>query len=358
MAIRVALLWFALNALLLVVSPSLSEPAGPKISGEISVEIENDHTYRADDSDQEINDLSTTIESEFAIHLNPILSLQSEVTIETVGEGQQGKDQTFEDMGLFVESLTLNYDGPDFGFFIGKHTVNFGLAWDVAPGIYGADLAEDYELTERLGLGGYVTFGDEELGEHRLSLSSFFIDTSVLSQSAFNNRGRVRLSDGGVGNTEDFSSFAIALDGRDIPALPGLRYHLGWLHQAAGQGDEEDERGAVVGAYYVFEPDNDLTLTPLVEFAHLDNFEGSRGIDAYYLTAALGIEYQNWHLDFVYGYRDVDENQDYDHGFQLSAGYDFDIGLSIEAGWLGLNVEDEKAESLGLLITYTYEFGD
>ena len=46
MAIRVALLWFALNALLLVVSPSLSEPAGPKISGEISVEIENVVRFR------------------------------------------------------------------------------------------------------------------------------------------------------------------------------------------------------------------------------------------------------------------------------------------------------------------------
>jgi hypothetical protein len=36
----------------------------------------------------------------------------------------------------------------------GKLNPGFGVAWDKAPGIYGTDLAEDYEISERISVVG------------------------------------------------------------------------------------------------------------------------------------------------------------------------------------------------------------
>src|SRR3546814_21075551 len=96
------------------------------------------------------------------------------------------------------------------------------MAWDVAPGIWGTDLAEDYELAEQIGVAGDLRFGGEGVGKHALTLGTFFADTTFLSRSAFTDRGRTRLSDGGAGNPEDFSPFPVALEGTALPTLPAL----------------------------------------------------------------------------------------------------------------------------------------
>lgn len=41
----------------------------------------------------------------------------------------------------------------------GKLNPGFGIAWDKAPGIYGTDLAEDYEISERISV-----FGTRQVG--------------------------------------------------------------------------------------------------------------------------------------------------------------------------------------------------
>jgi hypothetical protein len=153
----------------------------------------------------------------------------------------------------------------------------------VAPGIYGADFAEDYELTERIGFGGSLTGGNDDYGFHTLSSNLFFLDTTFLSKSAFTNRGRTRKSDGGVSNTESLESFSVTLDGADMPFLPGLGYTLGVERQEGGKGDPKDELGFVAGLYGAFDVTSETTLEPILEYVYLDNAEGQHQ-DRQYIT--------------------------------------------------------------------------
>ena len=126
-----------------------------------------------------------------AIRLTPRLLLVLEPVLESLSEGaaSASNDRNFGDLGLSVETFFLTYNAEEHGLFVGKFNPLFGRAWDLAAGLYGSDFAEDYEITERLGIGGYFDLSPS-LGINRLSASMFLADTTLLSETAFNNRGR------------------------------------------------------------------------------------------------------------------------------------------------------------------------
>lgn len=223
----------------------------PRIDGELSLEIQDDYDAKSDKKDNQVNDLTSSNDLFLAIRA----SLQASIVFEDVGNPKPGQNRYFDGMGVFVETLGLAYQIGPLTVFGGKFNPTFGVAWDLAPGIYGADLADDYELTERIGAGGAVTLGDDEVGRHTLTGQVFFLDTSVLSQSWGTERGRTTESDGGVSNTETLQSFSVTLDG-DVPqTIDGLRYQVGFERQQHGHPDHaagarlglpfraQDERG-------------------------------------------------------------------------------------------------------------------
>ncbi len=61
-----------------------------------------------------------------------------------------GNDRVFDDQGFFVEVLTLDYEDGPVHLLGGKMHVNFGNAWDVTPGVFGTDLAEEYEMADNM----------------------------------------------------------------------------------------------------------------------------------------------------------------------------------------------------------------
>ena len=130
------------------------ESGTPRLEVEIDVEIQNDWTFDSDDPDAELNDLFTTTEPAVALHLLPGLSIQSGLVLEPVKDPGPSDDRFFEDHGFFAEQLYLLYETDDFSLHGGKFNLPFGVAWDLAPGVYGTDVAEDfYEQVERIGLG-------------------------------------------------------------------------------------------------------------------------------------------------------------------------------------------------------------
>jgi hypothetical protein len=268
----------------------------PYISGEVAIEVQNDWTYDSDDKDAELNDLFTLTEPEGVLHITPGLSALVHGVLEPVEAPGPRDDRVFEAQGLFVEELHLTYATEWFSVFGGKFTPNFGLGWDAAPGVYGTDFAEDgYELAEQIGLGATVTFKDKRLGAHTLSASTFFTDTTVLSESAFDNRGRTSLSSGGPGNTEDFSSFAVALDGGEIPALPGFGYHIAFVLRAEGQGSTADETGIAIAAKYSFSVAG-VEVSPFIEYVNFDDLAGTDGDERDFLTTSLQMVWNQWNL--------------------------------------------------------------
>jgi hypothetical protein len=339
--------------------PLTGRPAGSYPNLEIisAHEIENDWTFDSDDSDNELSDLYATFEPFIALHITPELSIESGLVFEPVKDPDPGDSRAFEDQGLYAETLGVVYANDLFSVYGGKFNPTFGAAWDVAPGIYGADFAEDYELTERIGFGGSLTGGNDDYGFHTLSGNLFFLDTTFLSKSAFTNRGRTRKSDGGVSNTESLESFSVTLDGADMPFLPGLGYTLGVERQEGGKGDPKDELGFVAGLYGAFDVTSETTLEPILEYVYLDNAEGQRQ-DRQYITVGSAIFRGPWNLSASYTGRFTDpdgESNIDDTLYQVSLGYEFDFGLAVDIGYGFTEEEDIDSHTVGLVFAYEFD---
>ena len=348
----------ALAATTCLTAPALAEDSFPRIEGEIPIEIQNDYTYDSDDRDAELNDLYTKIEPAVSVRFTEEFSIEAGLVLEPVLDPDPRDDRFFEDEGLFVETLFLQYATDSFSLFGGKINPAFGVAWDIAPGVYGTDLAEDYELTERIGLGGSVTLGNDETGLHTITASTFFADTSFLSESLITERPRNRKSSGGVSNTEDFSSFAVALDGDLGIVVPGLAYHLGFESQEGGTGNPEDEFGIAAALYGEFEIGEDTVLGPVVEYVHQSD-AGGIAEDRDYITLGAALVHGPWNIavsDTIRtidpaGAGDVDDNQ-----FQVSGGYAFDNGLALDIGYKHTEESNSDSNTVGALLSYTLPF--
>ncbi|WP_025897645.1 hypothetical protein [Sneathiella glossodoripedis] len=325
----------------------------PNISGAFTIEVQDDWTYESDDEAAEINDLYPTLTLETQFAFTPELSVNLEATLEPVEDAAD--DREFEDLGGYVNVLTVNYDTDRFSLYAGKFGANFGTAWDAAPGLYGSDLTEDYELAEMLGVGGSFNF--QAAGNHTISASSFFLDTTFLSDSAFNSRGPVKESDGGVANTESLSSFAVALDG-GFSSLEGLTYHLGFSSLKEGDDGDTSQLGYVVGAQYELPITEKITFIPIAEYAYLDDAGGIEGDSAQYFTAGGALEFGNWTLSTTYQGRELETSgsTQNDYVVDVTAGYSFDFGLGVAVGYRLAEEEDVDSRGLGALVEYTIEF--
>jgi hypothetical protein len=328
----------------------------PRIEGEIPLEIQSDRACRSSGGENQTHDLYATIEPVLRLRFTPRLSLETALVLEPVFESG-GRSRFFEDQGLFVEQLFLEYATGAWGVRAGKINPPFGIAWDAAPGIYGVDFAEDYEITERLGLGGFVRFGNERVGFHRLTADAFLLDTSPLSESVFTGRGRVRRSDGGPSNTGDLRSFALTLAGEAIPGLPGLGYHLGFTQQSAGRRGR-DERGYALGLTYGASPFENVEVELLSEYVYQQGAGGARQ-DRHYLTQSAAIHWKGWNLALCHARRHL-----HVHGgghlrddlVQASAGYEFEMGLAIDVGWRHAREDGIRKDGIGMRIRYSVQF--
>jgi hypothetical protein len=330
----------------------------PRVDASISIEVQNDNTYKSQDNDAELNDLFTTTEPEVTFHFNRQLSLLVHGVLEPVKDPGPRDDRYFEDHGFYLEEIKLQYDADWIFGFGGKFAPNFGLAWDTAPGVYGTDFAEDYEFAENIGFGGGFAYSSGTVGTHRVSASTFFQDYSILSDSAITSRGRTRVSNGGVGNTGDFSSFAVSMDGAEIPVAPGFAYHAAFIQRGKGKGDAEDEKGLVFSGSYAVDLQG-VSVTPLVEYAHFFDADGVNDQEREFLTTAVQLEWQNWNLALSRTSRDTDRPNasDIDDAlYQVSAGYAFDFGLTADVGWKIAEEEGVESQTIGVLLTYAREF--
>jgi len=332
--------------------------AYPRLEGEISVEIQNDNTFDSDDDDNELNDLFTTTEPFLALFFSPEFSIQSGMVLEPVQDPTPGEDRYFGGHGFYAETLALVYETDDFAIFGGKINPTFGVAWDITPGVFGTDIPEDYELTERIGAGGSFTLGNDDIGSHTFTAQTFFVDTTFLSESIGNDRGRTDQDDGGPSNTEAFESFSITLDG-ELPALvDGLSYHLGGEFQEEGEGDAESETGFVAALYGSFDIGEETSVEPLIEWAYFNDFGGEEN-DTDYLTVGSGFYHGPWNLALSYsgrftdpeGASDVD-----DHQFQVSAGYEFESGVTLDLGYKFVEEDNVDSQVIGILFAYAFDF--
>lgn len=342
---------------------------GPCVEWWGSYEAEGYWSHSTDSAVANYFEAFPTLESNFAIRPAAAFSIVGKIISEPVVDDDPGSDHFFNHAGTYVDQLYAQYDIGDLSVFAGKIHPVFGRAWDVTPGLRGTDVAEGYELTERLGGGASFSFDAAEV-KNTLVASAFTADRTVLGDSLFFSRGRKTLADGGAGNTGSISSIALALDGC-MGADPDscyddgeFGYQFAMRYQKHGEGGAGNELGFVGSLNKSFELSQDSVLKFFGEMAYFRNFDGMED-DAVSFTGSAALEFGETTLSLAYtqlrtlGTGGADETE---HLFDTSIFYNLNDSISlageqwsIGAGYGFDRSEGEDAQSVGLKLTAEFE---
>lgn len=355
------------------ISPALAQEmsateAPKRIEAELVVEWQNENR---DSDNVDIDDTNHSfLRAELAptVHLSDGWFIDGVLVFEPFDQAESkniGDDIWFESNGLYAEEVKLNYAQGAYAAWAGKFDPSFGTAWDYGRGIWSEDFAEDYEIAEKLGAGVSYTFETANAGNHTLSATSFFADTSFLSSSTITRRPQARLSDGGASNTEDFGSYTVSLDGENVLGVEALSYHL--AYRSLGEQDEgqsaatDDESGVAAALNYAFPVSDTVQVDVLGEVVTLSDFNGVRDADVnYYSASSIFTLYEDWNITAGYTKRDTQNDgsgaEFDDHLLQLTGGYDFGNGLTAEGGWRNTDEQAVDTDIVGFLVRYTKEF--
>ncbi|MBI1272482.1 MAG: hypothetical protein GC131_00140 [Alphaproteobacteria bacterium] len=323
--------------------------------------MQSESGVSSDDPDNERHNIFMRSEVAPRLQFNENFFIDGVAVLEPTRTSSPGDDTFFENEGVFIEEIKLNYENGPFAAFGGKFNPGFGIAWDYGRGIWSEEFAEDYEITEKIGFGLAYTLETESFGSYTLTGSTFFADTSFLAESGITGRDQLHLSDGGASNTEDLSSFVLSLDSESLAGIENLSYHFAFRHLAEGSASSggADEQGFATNLRYVIPFSDALQSDVLLEYAGLCNVDGGTEDSRYYTASVVNKIYENWNLTVGFtnrimtmaGSPDID-----DHLLQLTAGYDFGNGLTLEAGWRNSNEAGTANNILGGLARYTFEF--
>lgn len=308
---------------------------------EVSIEIQSDFNFDSDDPDAELNDTFLTIESGLGFAFENGGSINAYLIYEPVVDATDDRFLELGDNGLYVQEL---YYAQDVGIggvelVLGKFNPAFGVAWDLAPGIYGTDFAEDYEITEKLGVAVNFPVGEDLT----VQVAAFTADRTALSDSLGESRGQLSLSDGGVSNTTGPESFTVSLTGEvgDLSVTSGFQY------QSAGSTDTDDQIGVALGATYVV---NAVEL--LGEVVYFSDFDGIPN-DAYYVTAGASYPVGPVTLSAVYSMRDV-EMMPTDNLFTVAGEIEVIDGLTASLGYRFGDEGGVETQTVGFLLAYGF----
>jgi hypothetical protein len=313
--------------------------------------------------------IAPSIENHYVFRPVEGLSFISNFVTEQVADDEPGADQIFAGIGSYADILQAQYDFENVSVWGGKIHPAFGRAWDVTPGLNGTNLAEGYELAERLGGGASISF--EAAGfANTLQASAFTTDRTFLSDSVFTRRGRLRLGDGGAGNEKGVSSFAAALDGC-MGAEPGdcydegdFGYQIAARWQKGGHGSEGNELGLAGSLNTSFSVGEESKLKLFGETAWFRNFDGSAD-NALIVTGSGALDIGQTTLSLAYTRQRnfiVDDVDTTAHLFDATAAYAFgeDVSLageawSIAAGYTFERDDDVDTHTFSLQLSTEFD---
>lgn len=331
-------------------------------AAEITAELQYENAVGPSSAAPQSDYLFTTIEAGLSLGLGERFAVESVLLVEIADDPPAGEHSVFEDHALFAEELMLAYHGDNWSLHAGKFNAAFGTAWDLGPGIWGVDFAEDYEVAEKIGFAGTKTFGNDDAGFHTLYGSLYRADRSFLSESLLLNRGRVSLADGGATNTKDFDSYTISLTGEDAFGREGFGYHLAYRSHAHGDVDLNAVRedGLVASVFGLF-PVGSVEIEPLVEAVYISNAEGSLDDLSYVTLGGTAYYGDHWNTALNVTFRTTrvsgqgpGANNVNDHRFQATTGYAWDSGASLDFGYRFSREDGENDHTIGFLLAYGF----
>jgi len=365
--VRIVGMLAGVAAVLSAVQAAAQEGVYPHIEVTVPIQIENDLlVHRSDGSAS--NSLNADIEPEIDLLFSQDLIFTAHTTFDQNDDPGPGDFWIFERQELYIEELYLRYRPGRYDFLAGKFDVTFAQGPNLAPGIYGTDFIDDYQVNEMWGGQAGYRFGGGEAGTHTVLASTFFADTTVLSESLITERPRLRLSDGGPGNTEDFSSFAVNYYATAFPST-GIEYSLGFVNLGEGAGDTSAEQGytgevswsiPIVGSNAATLGNEYVELRPFVEITFFDNSGGMEGKTTTYYSGFMEVFWGRWDLSAggtlrSNGYHAGTTGKD-DYLVTGTIGYTFDGGLGVAAGYQFSKDDGLHSNGPGAEVTYQLQF--
>ncbi|BDG71053.1 hypothetical protein [Roseomonas fluvialis] len=248
---------------------SAQEVRFPQVNAEIDMSMIGVGTTRATNPAQRGTSVFLFGEVAMGLSLTENFSIQGVLATEPIGEG----DSTggfpndgvigFRRQALFIEQLYAQWK-PDQALTLqgGILVAPFGRGYHDFPGILASVRAHEvYLVDQSLGAAGTWTYVDDpRFGTHDVSAAIFTLDRTFLTGTYLTPRrccseryeryNRNTVAQGGPGNNGTFNNFAVALDGDQIPFLPGFSYHLAVISQAPGSDGTAREWRYAAGLRY------------------------------------------------------------------------------------------------------------
>jgi hypothetical protein len=336
----------------------------PFIDGSALFEFQPDRIMSGDTQGSSKNNAFIYVEPKFSLNFNKNWSIKTQWRFQpnnvlTTRDSnnperyrnflQSDRGVSISDNGLLIEELKINFENEDLAFQAGKFDPKFGSASDKSKriGIFTSQFNEDYNLREKIGFGVSALLEDS-----KLSFNSFFNDTTGLSESAIDDRGRADRKNNVSGNTGTLSSFSIDLIGENLMGFREWKYNVGYRSLAVDKStNSEKENGYVLGSSYEYPLGANTTLIPFLEVAKFDNFSGFKSRNALFTTAALSLKYSSWNVGISHLKKDIDDSQ-----MQVFVGYKFSNNLTLDFTRSSIKENGSKSSIAGFLVSYLYQF--
>ncbi len=334
------------------------------IDAHIDAKLHMDKVVKAERSDEEVYEGYSHSHMAVRLIVPEGLSLETEIVLE--GEpgyehGERGgQGAFFGEHELVFEEFTLNFE-REFGaanFFLygGKFAPVVHLDSEEFSGVYGYRLTREYEIEQRIGLGGGIKLNAEDLGKHGFDASFFAEDTTIFSNVDGMRRHR---RDGGVSNTGDLSSYALSLSGGDFHTLrdgvaaflvEGFSYRIGYAKQARGAGGERDESRWSFSARRIRQLTENFFFNLAKETVIIKNFEGQANRDIKRTSFALDLDWKLWTP--AGGYALIENSSDRDGSI-----FNFSLSRAIGKAKIGIGYQRVKDRGevvgrIGTLLSY------
>ncbi|MBM1311359.1 hypothetical protein JQT66_14030 [Sulfitobacter mediterraneus] len=307
--------------------------------GEIEVGVES--VLSSDAPGNELSDAFLNVEISGSYAFSDRVFVFGTLAAESVLDPTE--DRAFEDIGIYVKELGLSFALTESASIaLGKITPTFGRTWDDSAGYFGSSLAEDYELTEQVGIVADV----EVAPGGTLSFGVFYADDTSLSRSIGTDRGRNTIAVGGAGNTGKLNNGTLSWT-QEFGESTSIQ--IAARHLSAGVGDVADETGLTASVAQKF---ND-SFSMFAEFARFNNFGGGAE-DATYATLNGAYYTGQWVFSGTVARGDLNAGGTTDL-VSVSAEYEFNNGFVAGAG-LAL-VDDNGTSDTTLGVNFVIPLG-
>jgi len=274
--------------------------------------------------------------------------------------------------------LYISFENYDAEFFLGKFNPAFAYLWDyeLNGGLWTSDLAEIYQITGKIGVGGKIKMNLGGHGRHDIAIATFYYDDSNLSDTLLTRRTVSNNNIGVASDTGSLSSFSINIFAEELDFFDGAFYNASYRFLKNPDALEIGaEQGYSIALGVKKSMLNNLVIKPMVEYVQIDAFNSFNndfnqefGSEAYLpsdlesILLAFGIEYGGWSFHYMFSSKEYSKLlesgkiQVKDVGFSVN--YTFANSVVLKVGSRESERDDTNMSKTitSLQVLYKYKF--